>query len=79
MRELEHALADPDRHDDAIEKYGRIAEQFEHAGGYTFESRIQQVLSGVGFDQADLETAGQHLERRTENARPAGPIDPPAT
>jgi ATP-binding cassette, subfamily F, member 3 len=53
MRELEHAMADPNRHDDALEKYGRIAEQFEHAGGYTFEARIQQVLSGVGFDQVD--------------------------
>ena len=53
MRELEHALADPDRHDAALEKYGKIAEQFENAGGYTFESRIQQVLSGVGFEPVD--------------------------
>ena len=53
MRELEHALADPDLHDAALEKYGKIAEQFEHAGGYTYEQRIQQVLSGVGFDQSD--------------------------
>ncbi len=53
MRELEHALADPDQHDAALEKYGKIAEQFENAGGYTYELRIQQVLSGVGFDQSD--------------------------
>ncbi|MBI5563344.1 MAG: ABC-F family ATP-binding cassette domain-containing protein [Chloroflexi bacterium] len=57
MRDLEHALADPDLHDAAheaaLEKYGKIAEQFENAGGYTFELRIQQVLSGVGFDQSD--------------------------
>jgi ATP-binding cassette subfamily F protein 3 len=53
MRDLEHAMADPDRHDEAIEKYGQIAEQFEHAGGYTFETRIQQVLSGVGFEPAE--------------------------
>jgi ATP-binding cassette, subfamily F, member 3 len=55
MRELEHALADPDQHDAAMEKYSKIAEQFEHAGGYTFELRIEQVLSGVGFDLADLD------------------------
>jgi ATP-binding cassette, subfamily F, member 3 len=55
MRELEHALADPDQHDAAMEKYSKIAEQFEQAGGYTFELRIQQVLSGVGFDLGDLE------------------------
>src|SRR5512141_60084 len=55
MRELEHALADADQHEAALEKYGKIAEQFEHAGGYTYELRIQQVLSGVGFDQSDWE------------------------
>ncbi len=53
MRDLEHAMADPDQHDAAIEKYSKLVEQFEHAGGYTFETRIQQVLSGIGFDQAD--------------------------
>ena len=53
MRELEQAMADPDQHDEAIARYGKIAEQFEHAGGYTFETRIQQVLSGVGFEPAD--------------------------
>ncbi len=38
-----------------MEKYSKIAEQFEHAGGYTFETRIEQVLSGVGFDLSDLD------------------------
>ncbi len=55
MRELEQAMADPDQHDEALEKYGRIAERFEHAGGYTAELRIQQVLSGIGFDKSDWE------------------------
>ncbi len=53
MRDLERALADPAQHDESMEKYGRLVEQFEHAGGYTFETRIQQVLSGVGFDESD--------------------------
>ena len=53
MRDLERAMADPDQHDAAIEKYSKLVEQFEHAGGYTFETRIHQVLSGVGFDQDD--------------------------
>src|SRR5512136_1873802 len=34
MLELEQALADPDQHDAALDKYSRIVEQFEHAGGY---------------------------------------------
>jgi ATP-binding cassette subfamily F protein 3 len=54
MRELEVALADPDQHDVAMEKYSKIAVQFEHAGGYTVETRIEQVLSGIGFDLSDL-------------------------
>jgi ATP-binding cassette subfamily F protein 3 len=54
MRELEVALADPAQHDAALEKYSKIAEQFEHAGGYTIETRIEQVLSGIGFDLSDL-------------------------
>ena len=53
MRELEQALADPAQHDDALEKYGKVAEQFELAGGYTIELRIQQVLSGIGFVEDD--------------------------
>jgi ATP-binding cassette, subfamily F, member 3 len=54
MRELELALADPAQHDAAMEKYSKIAEQFEHAGGYTVETRIEQVLSGIGFEPGDL-------------------------
>jgi ATP-binding cassette subfamily F protein 3 len=54
MRELEVALAEPAQHDAALEKYSKIAEQFEHGGGYTVETRIEQVLSGIGFDLSDL-------------------------
>ncbi len=54
MRELEIALADPAQHDAAMEKYSKVAEQFEHAGGYTVETRIEQVASGIGFDLSDL-------------------------
>ena len=54
MRELEVALANPVQHDTAMEKYSKIAEQFEHAGGYMIETRIEQVLSGIGFDLNDL-------------------------
>jgi ATP-binding cassette subfamily F protein 3 len=55
MRELEHALADPAQHDAALEKYSKIAEQFEHAGGYTVETRIEQVLGGIGFERDDFD------------------------
>jgi ATP-binding cassette subfamily F protein 3 len=55
LHQLEHDLAEPDRHDETLEKYGNLVEQFEHAGGYTFENRIEQVLSHVGFDRSDFD------------------------
>ncbi len=36
-----------------IEAYGRLQNRFEHRGGYTYEARIRQTLSGLGFSQAD--------------------------
>ena len=49
LRELEGAMAEPDRRDGAMQKYSRLLEQFELDGGYTYETRIRQTLSGVGF------------------------------
>jgi ATP-binding cassette subfamily F protein 3 len=38
-------------HEDAdfIEKYSRLQERFEQAGGYTYENEIERTLSGLGF------------------------------
>ncbi len=51
-------MGDPDRSDaDAvIERYGKLQEAFETAGGYTFETRIKQVLAGLGFVETDYHT-----------------------
>jgi ATP-binding cassette subfamily F protein 3 len=49
LRELERAMADPARHAAVMDKYSRLVEQFELDGGYTYETRIRQALSGVGF------------------------------
>jgi len=54
LRKLEDAMADPAQRDAALERYGALVEKFEHAGGYTFESRIRQTLSGVGFAPQDF-------------------------
>ncbi|HCK67142.1 MAG TPA: ABC transporter ATP-binding protein, partial [Anaerolineae bacterium] len=34
---------------------------FERRGGYTYETRIKQVLTGLGFDTADYELSLEHL------------------
>jgi ATP-binding cassette subfamily F protein 3 len=55
LRELEHAMVDPDQHDAVMEKYSRLMEQFELDGGYTYETRIRQALSGVGFSEDEYD------------------------
>ena len=36
-----------------LEKYGNLQAKFEHQEGYSFETRMRQVLSGLGFTAAD--------------------------
>ncbi|HEX9080385.1 MAG TPA: ABC-F family ATP-binding cassette domain-containing protein, partial [Desulfuromonadaceae bacterium] len=40
-------------HDDLLNRYGELQEQFRHRGGYTMEAEIGTVLKGLGFSQAD--------------------------
>jgi len=51
LRALELAMAEPAGREDALARYGRLQEQFELGGGYTYETRIRQVLTGLGFDE----------------------------
>jgi ATP-binding cassette subfamily F protein 3 len=56
LHELAEAMSDPDTHETAVIAYGKLQEEFEHLGGYTYETRIKMVLSGVGFGEDDYET-----------------------
>ncbi|MGB1288012.1 MAG: ABC-F family ATP-binding cassette domain-containing protein, partial [Aggregatilineales bacterium] len=49
LADLAMQMADPDTHDAALTKYGPMQEEFERLGGYTYETRIKMVLTGVGF------------------------------
>jgi len=44
-----------------LERYGQIQAEFEHRGGYTYETRIRQVLSGLGFAESDFKMPIAHL------------------
>ncbi|MCC6260101.1 MAG: ABC-F family ATP-binding cassette domain-containing protein, partial [Anaerolineales bacterium] len=44
-----------------LEEYGKLQEDFERRGGYTYETRIKQVLTGLGFDAPDYALALDHL------------------
>ncbi|RWG04494.1 ABC-F family ATP-binding cassette domain-containing protein [Mesorhizobium sp.] len=54
MRELEHAMGDPDRAgemDAIIERYGELQHRFEEFDGYALDGRAREVLDGLGFSQ----------------------------
>ncbi len=52
MKELEAAMADPDRADEMeaiIERYGEVQHRFQELDGYALESRAREVLAGLSF------------------------------
>ena len=54
LKELEHAMADPERADemeDIIARYGEVQHRFEELDGYALEGRAREVLSGLSFSQ----------------------------
>jgi ATPase subunit of ABC transporter with duplicated ATPase domains len=54
LRELEAAMADPDRADemdDIIARYGEAQARFEELDGYALDGRAREVLAGLGFSQ----------------------------
>src|SRR6476619_4988506 len=54
LKELEHAMADPDRAgemEDIIARYGEVQHRFEELDGYALEGRAREVLSGLGFSE----------------------------
>src|SRR3978361_907899 len=54
LKELEHAMADPDRADemeDIIARYGEVQHRFEELDGYALEGRAREVLAGLSFSQ----------------------------
>ena len=58
MKELEGAMADPDRlheMDDIITRYGDVQARFEELGGYELEGRAREVLGGLSFTQAMMD------------------------
>jgi len=42
-------------HDDLIDKLTRLQEQFDTLGGYTIQSRAEEILEGLGFRTEELE------------------------
>lgn len=55
LSELAQQLAVPHQdqrlHADLLARYAELQHRFEHAGGYTYEHRVEQVLDGLGFSR----------------------------
>ncbi len=59
LRRLESQLSQADP--GVLERYGTLQDDFERRGGYTYVSRIQKMLSGLGFQPADYTLPVTHL------------------
>ena len=57
--EAQMASGEENKRQAAMSRYGTLLEAFERAGGFTYETRIGQVLGGLGFckDEFDMPTA----------------------
>lgn len=53
LARLEALMREPDQAELALERYGQVQISFEHRGGYTYETRIRQTLTGLGFESSD--------------------------
>ncbi len=61
LSRLEAAMSNPQHAEAALERYGKLQTEFERRGGYTYETRIRQTLSGLGFDEGDYRRALSQL------------------
>ena len=51
----------PDEYSTVLERYGDLQARIEHAGGYTTEQRVRQVLDGLGFSREQQAAPATHL------------------
>lgn len=55
LRELERQMSDTDDMDAVLEEYGQLQETFEQRGGYTLDSRLEQIFDGLDLTHIDQE------------------------
>jgi ATP-binding cassette, subfamily F, member 3 len=61
LSRLEAAMSVALRAEEILSRYGRLQEEFDRLGGYTYPTRIRQVLTGLGFEQGEFEYPLAHL------------------
>ena len=55
LAELEAAMAGGDHSDATMHAYSDAHVAFDQAGGYNWRVRVESILRGLGFDEADME------------------------
>ncbi len=61
LRQMEQQMAEGDHSEELMASYSQRQERFEHAGGYDYQIRIRQVLTGLGFAEEDWQMPLHHL------------------
>src|SRR3990172_4593375 len=61
LHRLEGLMSDPAQLEEVMERYGKLQEDFERRGGYTYLTKIRQVLTGLGFSEVDYQLDLDHL------------------
>jgi ATP-binding cassette subfamily F protein 3 len=61
LEKLEAEMSVPEKRQQAMERYGPLQREFERRGGYSYHTRIQQVLTGLGFSMNDQHLPLAHL------------------
>lgn len=61
LQELEAQMAQGDLSEALMARYSQMQQQFELAGGYTYQTQIKQVLTGLGFASDTWQTPLAHL------------------
>ncbi len=53
-QKMEQLQSGTDAHNDALEEFGNIQHQLEHAGAYSLKADIERILMGLGFSETDF-------------------------
>ena len=61
LAKLEAKMSQPNPPAEIFERYGTLQQNFDHAGGYTYETRIRMVLTGLGFSDEEHHMPLEHL------------------
>ncbi len=69
MRELEHSMTESsgEKLDRVMHEYSEAQQAYEHEGGFSYQSRAEAVLLGLGFTKDDFEKRAESLSGGEKN------------